>query len=472
MEAQLFTLVPARTIPDSSDGIQPVQSSEKEVKATEDKQGKQKPVETAKLAKDIELGRELTASNSYPEGGLEAWLCVLGSFFMLLSTFGFMVSIGILQDYWRVHQLKGYSARDIGWIGATYTYLALALGFLVGPLFDRYGPRTLNLVGSVVYIICIFVLGECEEYWHFMLCLGVAGGVSVALLITSSVSAISHWFDKYRGRATGVALAGNSVGGTFIPLLMRATLPRYGWAWSMRILGFAILLCLIMGNIFVKGRLKSITVSAATSPRKIRFLSWGLFKDLRFTFLTVTIFGIEVVLFGGLAVLPTYATIQGYSPETGFYLISVLNGVSCLGRFLPGLLSDYTGRFNMFLLTIILTLVVMLTVWLPFGDTSLVALYVFSALFGFGTGSWMAMVPVCIGQLCRTEQFGEYWGTSYFFASMATLVCIPVGGQLVESSGSKLTATFFSIVLAVSLATFVVSRWACLEWRWRWIVKI
>lgn len=112
-----------------------------------------------------------------------------------------------------------------------------------------------------------------------------------------------------------------------------------------------------------------------------------------FTFLTVSLFGIEVVLFGALGILPTYASIStDYPAATGFYLIAVMNGSSCIGRILPGFVSDYVGRFNTLLVMMIITLLFMLAIWLPFGAQSLIALYVFVALFGFGTGSWMAMV--------------------------------------------------------------------------------
>lgn len=44
-----------------------------------------------------------------------------------------------------------------------------------------------------------------------------------------------------------------------------------------------------------------------------------------------------MVLFGALGILPTYATIStDYPPATGFYLIAVMNGSSCVGRILPG----------------------------------------------------------------------------------------------------------------------------------------
>jgi MFS family permease len=468
MEANLgpsLRAVDSRTSQHDARSITPVKQE------SQNPSNEEKPSRIAIGHESGELRRdEGTVPETFPEGGLQAWLCVLGSFFLLLASFGLMVSIGTLQDYWREHQLEAYSTRDIGWIPSLFVYLALGLGVWVGPLFDRYGPRVLTIVGSVLYIIAIFTLAECKKYWHFMLCLGVVGGVSAALITTAGLAAISHWFDQRRGLATGAAMAGNTIGGTIIPLILRAAFPRYGWAWSIRILGFAILACLVIGNFFVKGRLEPIRASGG--EKKTSMMSLYLFADARFTLLTITVFGIEIVLFGALGILPTYASTQGYPAQTGFYLISVMNGVSCLGRFLPGFLSDYAGRFNTLLLMIFLTLVVMLVIWLPFGATSLPALYVFAAFFGFGTGSWMALVPVCIGQLCRAEEFGRYWGTCYFVASLATLVCIPISGQLVEAVGPQALVGFFCAVLFLSLITFVLSRWACLGWRWRWRVKI
>jgi len=121
---------------------------------------------------------------------------------------------------------------------------------------------------------------------------------------------------------------------------------------------------------------------------------------------------------------------------------------------------------------IVFTLIVMLVLWLPFGNTSLAALYTFSALFGFGTGSWMALTPACIGQLCEAEQFGRYYGTLYFIASLATLVCIPVSGELVESVGPEVMVGFMCAMLGLSLISFILSRWACLGWNWRWKTKV
>lgn len=418
-------------------------------------------------AEDEDLTHEYDeALDDFPgdRNALSAWLVLLGSFLALFPSFGLMVSIGTVQDYWQFHQLAGYSSQTIGWIPSIFVYISLGGGICCGPLFDRYGPRWLMLGGSAAYVAMIFLLAECKVYWHFLLCLGLLGGPAGAALTTTALAVLSHWFKAKRGLASGLAMVGNSFGGVVIPLVLRAALPKYGYAWSVRILGFVFVACLVAANFLVRPRLKP-----SPDAKKVDIFSLELFGRADFSFLTVSVFGIEVVLFGALGILPTYASLgTDYPPATGYYLIAVMNGVSCLGRIIPGFISDIVGRFNVLGVMMVMTLVFMLVVWLPFGHTSLIALYVFAALFGFGTGAWMAMTPACVSQLSGPHHFGRYFGTLYFVASLATLVCIPISGALVQKVGPQSLVGFMCAVLALSIGTFVTSRWGLLGWKWKW----
>jgi len=417
---------------------------------------------------DVEASNGGIGVDDFPDGGLQAWLVVTSAFLALFCSFGFMVAIGTVQEYLQLHQLSDYTSRDIGWIPSVFVYLSLAGGIWVGPIFDRYGPRWLALFGSVTYVAMMFLLAECSKYWHFLLCLGFLGGVAGATLTTTSMAVVSHWFKRKRGLAHGIAMTGSSFGGLAIPLILQNTFPRYGYAWSIRILGFVNLGCMIISNILMKPRLPP-----SPQAKKQAIISLGLFGDMKFSLFTITVFGFEIVLFGALGILPTYANYGGkFPPDTGFYIIAVMNGVSCAGRIIPGYISDFIGRFNTLMIMVVATLILMLVLWLPFGHSSLTALYVFCALFGFGTGSWMALTPACIGQLCEAEHFGRYYGTMYFVASLATLVCVPISGELVETVGPQIMVGFMCAVLGLSLITFTLSRWACLDWNWSWKAKV
>jgi len=140
---------------------------------------------------------------------------------------------------------------------------------------------------------------------------------------------------------------------------------------------------------------------------------------------------------------------------------------SAFGRYSAGHLSDHIGRFNTTLLTLALTLLVVFALWLPTGH-HVARLYAFAPLFGFGSGSIISLAPVCFGQLCKADQYGQYYGTSYSVVSFATLICIPVGGALLPAVGAQGFVAFFGGMVVLSLISFVIARWACLGYRWKW----
>lgn len=233
------------------------------------------PPDTTLTNDDAEDGDEATFPGD--RGELPACTVLAGSFLVLFPSFGLMVSIGTLQEYWQGHQLAAYRARDLGWISGVFVYLALALGICFGPVFDRYGPRAILRLGSGAYVAMVFLLAECEEYWHFMLCLGVLGGAAAAALTTTALAVVSHWFKTKRGLASGIAMVGNSFGGVFIPLVLRHCLPRYGYAWSVRIIAFVFLACLVVGNLLVRSRFPP-----SPEAKKAKIFSLELFGQGKF----------------------------------------------------------------------------------------------------------------------------------------------------------------------------------------------
>lgn len=96
----------------------------------------------------------------------------------------------------------------------------------------------------------------------------------------------------------------------------------------------------------------------------------------------------------------------------GNSLVYMIYSGSAFGRSFSGWLSDRLGRFNTMIITLSFSLLVAFVVWLPAGS-HIVAFYIFAPLFGFGSGSIISMAPVCVGQLCKADEYGQYYGTSY-----------------------------------------------------------
>jgi MFS family permease len=82
------------------------------------------------------------------------------------------------------------------------------------------------------------------------------------------------------------------------------------------------------------------------------------------------------------------------------------------GRWLPGILTDKIGRFNNLILTNVLFSVSVLAIWMPAAG-NIVAVIIFSIVFGFASGSNISLVPVCVGRLCPVQNYGRYYTTVY-----------------------------------------------------------
>lgn len=109
---------------------------------------------------------ELTDSDSedeykYPEGGLQAWLVVFGSWCGMFCSFGISNSTGAFQAYLATSQLASYSDSQIGWIFSLYSFILFIGGIYIGPAFDVYGPRYLVLPGSILLVLSVFLFGQC-----------------------------------------------------------------------------------------------------------------------------------------------------------------------------------------------------------------------------------------------------------------------------------------------------------------------
>lgn len=89
------------------------------------------------------------------------------------------------------------------------------------------------------------------------------------------------------------------------------------------------------------------------------------------------------------------------------------------GRLGPAYLSDRYGHMNGLIIMASFTLVSMCAFWAPFGQKSLIALYIAVVFFGFGTGSFVSISPACVSQLCSPAAYGKWIGALYTLVSVA-----------------------------------------------------
>ncbi|KAL3450639.1 major facilitator superfamily domain-containing protein [Aspergillus insuetus] len=404
--------------------------------------------------------------NTYPEGGLEAWLVVLGAFLGLFASLGLVNTIGSFHAYLENNQLKDYSSGSVSWIFGIYAFLTFFGGVQVGPIFDAKGPRLLVLIGSVLVMVMVVTMGFCTQYWHFVLSIGVAGGIGTSMIFTPAVSSIGHYFNERRGVATGLAATGGSVGGVAFPLILESLFPKIGWGWATRVIALICLVLLIGACLLVNSRLPKKPASKENVLPDFR-----IFQDLKLTLTTAGIFFIEWGLFIPISYISSYALAHGTEETLSYQMLAFLNVGSVLGRAIPGFFADHVGRFNTLVVTVALCLVCNACLWLPAGD-SMPVLIAYCVIFGFASGSNISLTPVCISQLCKIENYGRYYATSYTIVSFGTLTGMPIAGEILARCNGDYWGliTYTVCCYAAGLICVTAAKFVHVGWRHPWAI--
>jgi MFS family permease len=92
-------------------------------------------------------------------------------------------------------------------------------------------------------LLGVFTLSFATTFWQVLLAQGVCMGIANGLLFVPSLSLIASYFSKRRGLAMGIAGAGSSTGGVVFSVIFRQLLPRVGFGWACRCMGFVVLAC-------------------------------------------------------------------------------------------------------------------------------------------------------------------------------------------------------------------------------------
>ncbi|KAJ7884677.1 MFS general substrate transporter [Mycena leptocephala] len=404
--------------------------------------------------KDGEDGVEVLPSpvspqglEEFPDGGLRAWAVVLGLFLTLLRSYGYISSWGIFQVYYQEVLLPHSSPSQIAWIGSVQRCIIFAPGVIVGRLFDLGYFRLPFATGSLFIIAATFIIPVCKVYWHFLLCQGFMIGMGCGLTFGTSATIITHWWKQKRGLALGVASCGSLVGGVFFPIVLRQVLPRVGFTWTLRIMGFILIFTLSMANLCLTRRLP---------PQKAPGGLFGLhvFRRAPFSVYCLSCLITPLGAFTVATYIATSAVLSGLSSNFAFYLIAILNGSSLLGALGFGWVGDRLGAMNVLIQTIAIIGVV--TIAWPF-CSSAASLSIIGIIYGMCSGAFSALGQVPVAAMGGTEDLGRRMGTVNAVLGLGGLCGPHLGGLLTSTSlGYKAVGYFSGMNLSFSPA-FVYS---------------
>ncbi|GJE91214.1 MFS general substrate transporter [Phanerochaete sordida] len=369
---------------------------------------------------------------------------------MAFATSGYIVSWGTFQAYYEANTLRDHSPSAIAWIGSLQYSLLFLPGAVTGYVFDRGYFQSSLVCSSIVYVTSSFLIAECRRYWQFLLCQGLALGVSTGWIVVPCTAVIAQWFRARRPIALSVVSSGSSVGGIVFPIVLRQLLPMLGFRWTIRAIALINLVCIIIANLALRTRMtpgsRSMTCfrALAQPPYILYTLS---------TFLS----------FLGLYTLMTFLSVSaeaiGINSALAFYLVSVANAASGLGRVLSGALAVRFGALNVMIVCTALA-GAMTYVW-PFihsqdGFIAVVWLY------GVSSGAFVCLFSVVALNLGSSDDaVGLRTGVQMSVMALGALAGPPISGAIQKHTGSfHHVGIYAGSMIMASIVVMILARWA------------
>lgn len=403
------------------------------------------------------------------------WVIVGVGFVTLGITFGIWYSfsvffLAIIKDF-------GWSRAAVSSIFSIFIISQALTGLLAGHLQDRFGPRVVIPVGTVILSICLAMTSRAQSLWEFYVVYGVFAGAGVSLLAFSSHSAfIPKWFARKRGLAIGIAMSGIGFGMLFLVPLVEKSITAYGWRTTyLYLAGLVLFAAGPLNVIFSRRRPEDMNLRPdGDGPEETpqRTLSrmivkevdrdwanqdWTLKKAIgtqRFWFLVMAFFFGSWVYQGTLLHAISAMVDYGLSRESAAYYFGILGIVGSGGKIVFGYLSDVMGRERV---TVLAGIFVVAGIFCLMGMTNMIGLLplLFAILFGLGYGAAAPVFPSMSADIFLGNSFGLIFAVICIGGGVGGSMGAFISGFLRDITGSY-SISFYLYIISIFLSCLFV----------------
>ena len=384
---------------------------------------------------------------------------------------------GLLLYAWSVF-IKPLSA-EFGWtraeIAMAFGICALVFGlttFIAGKLSDRYGPRIVVLVGSIILGVGFVLSGFIQTKVQLYLTYGLIAGFGGGLVYLPPIATAPKWWPDRKALATGFSVVGLGLGSFIMAPLATAIItdPSLGWRYvfiyvgiAMGIMGILSAFCLDVPPAGWKPRNWEPPLSPldkiAQNSMTHTFRDYTFHETVttpQFWFLYLAYF---CGCFAGLMVIGHIAghgRDAGLEPMQAAFAVSTLAICNAATRILIGALADRIGTKVSFIGIFGLQVAAMFLLY-PAGSSA-VWLAVVAALIGWNYGAMFTLFPATCLQYYGPTAQGSNYGLLFTAFGLAGFLGPLVGGMLKDSTGSY-SAPFIvggiTVIVSVIITAFI-----------------
>jgi len=381
---------------------------------------------------------------------------------------GTLINCIIGQTYaWSVFVLPlskqfTWSLADVSVAFAIFHSVSFIPIIVAGKLQERVAPKTIIVVGGIVYGLGMIGVGYVESLWQLYIAYGVMGGLSMGTIYSGVVPNLVRFFPDRRGMASGVLAAGVGCAALLWAPVAVAMIKAYTILPTFRMLG-----CIYLVGICVFGLLIQ-TAPAGFAPAgwvpsgqsqqalSIPDKDWrGMLADPLYYILSATIImgalsGLMIVAHAS----PILQSIGGYSAAAAGSMVGILAVCNSSGRAGWGVISDRYGRMST--LVVIYVILGFAMFWLA---TKPVAVLVPVLIVGMSFGGFMGQLASITADAYGSKHLPMNFGVMFFPFSVGAYFGPRLAGSIKVATGSYTQAFLIaSILCLVGIGLAIVSR--------------
>jgi len=360
----------------------------------------------------------------------------------------------------------------------TFSILIVVQTFLSpfqGVLVDRFGPRALLSIGTVIAGFSWVLAAQASNVFMLYATYGLLGGIGTGIVYVGVIGHMVQWFPDRRGLATGLVAAGYGMGALLTTFPIASVLRESSYQDAL--LRFGVIFALV-GLAAAQGlrrpdrswaRSLAATNPSAATPidvpphvmlrTPVFWLMFAMMTMMSTTGLMVTSqmgaftrdFGMADVLLYGLPLLPLALSLD-----------RITNGAT---RPFFGWVSDRIGRENTMLIAFGLEGTAM-TLWLLTRDNPLLFVLM-SGLVFFGWGEIFSLFPSTLTDTFGTKHATANYGCLYMAQGVGSVLGGPIAALLHEATGSWIPV--FAVIIVMDFTTAGLAFFALKPLRKRWL---
>jgi len=333
-------------------------------------------------------------------------------------------------------------------IGLSSLVTALALPFF-GRLVDRYGVRPMLLSSITLFALATAALALLTpSTTALFLLFTISGIMGVGLTPTPFSKVITAWFDRQRGLALGLALAGVGLGTIIIPQLSNALVGSFGWRIGYVGLGIAIfVLAFLPVALFVREPApRSADRHAGAAAHGISFSE--AIRNRRYWATALVFFFAATTINGSIIHVVPLLTDRGIAPGVAAAALSAAGLALIGGRVIAGYCLDkiFAPYIAVFFLLCPMAGIAILASGIA-GSWSIVG----TILLGMGIGAEIDILSFVVSRYFGIRFFGTLHGFGFALALIGNAAGASILGWFFQLAHSYTPGfVVFEILLAIA----------------------